>query len=94
MPGTQGLPRSSERAAMQKHELGERLRHLDPGSTCTVESEQLARIFDAETLTREVVERARSDLPLLREGRRVLKPFTRRGMSKAFPALCLRSETS
>ena len=41
---------------MQKHELGERLRHLDPGSTCTVEAEQLARIFGAETLTREVVE--------------------------------------
>jgi hypothetical protein len=40
---------------MTKNELSERLRHLDPGATCTVDEAELARMFDAEALTRDAV---------------------------------------
>ena len=41
---------------MTKNELSERLRHLDPGAKCHVDEAVLARMFNAETLTRDAVE--------------------------------------
>ena len=41
---------------MTKHDLAEKLNHLDPGSSTEVGADLLAKIFGAGTLTQEVVE--------------------------------------
>ena len=41
---------------MTKHDLAEKLNHLDPGATADVDPQTLAQIFGASALTQDVVE--------------------------------------